>query len=455
MAASAAASTAAARRARAAPYRRRHPVNAASAAARSPPAAPPQRTAVEQERAELFAMLEPLLMRVIDLFHELDADGDGTLTADELIAGFERRTIRVPERQVRRLMSMLDANGDGEVSISEFMGQMRQIKLAGRAGRKPKLQKLQRERQLQKIHRVAVARVKGQTLRVEPPSQAEQDKAARMRRSQGAAWRAFERNHDAQLRWRRSVQSSSSHHPGRYLDVDPKLRGVPVDRTWRADLQSFGETHPSNPTTVQQAAVSLLAKQMPAESAAEIWDQSGIFYGGAMSTLCVSTLAEYSSLPEPEPEQEPRSRSAGVRIPVRSAAERRPASAPAVATTRRQATAPGTPSNHDLMADGNWHLLESEEVLPGVQTDTGGSTVWIGHLPRTCVREQHLLIEALEHEFGHVSTSSPRHSLMRRDISNRLLVITGLFVERARQTRASEVLGLGNVRRQPGREGRG
>jgi hypothetical protein len=85
-----------------------------------------------EAEAELFAMLEPLLLRHRDLFHELDKDSDGSVTVEELIGTFERKRVRVPEAKVRELFGVLDVNGDGAVEIDEFMEQMRKAKLAMR-----------------------------------------------------------------------------------------------------------------------------------------------------------------------------------------------------------------------------------------------------------------------------------------------------------------------------------
>ena len=85
-----------------------------------------------EAEAELFAMLEPLLLRHRDLFNELDQNSDGRVTVEELLATFNQKRVRVSEGRVRELFQVLDKNGDGEVELDEFMEQMRKAKLAMR-----------------------------------------------------------------------------------------------------------------------------------------------------------------------------------------------------------------------------------------------------------------------------------------------------------------------------------
>ena len=85
-----------------------------------------------EAEAELFAMLEPLLLRHRDLFRDLDRDSDGKVSVEEFISAFNRKRVAVPEERVRELFQALDVNGDGSVEIDEFMDQMRKAKLAMR-----------------------------------------------------------------------------------------------------------------------------------------------------------------------------------------------------------------------------------------------------------------------------------------------------------------------------------
>lgn len=85
-----------------------------------------------EAEAELFAMLEPLLLRHRDLFNELDQNSDGRVTVEELLATFNQKRVRISEGRVRELFQVLDKNGDGEVELDEFIEQMRKAKLAMR-----------------------------------------------------------------------------------------------------------------------------------------------------------------------------------------------------------------------------------------------------------------------------------------------------------------------------------
>jgi hypothetical protein len=94
-----------------------------------------------EAEAELFRMLEPLLLRHRDLFNEIDRNSDGSVTRDELLAVFEKKHIRVEAEKMSELFKVLDVNGDGSIEIDEFMEQMRKAKLAMRqmeAGRLPR-----------------------------------------------------------------------------------------------------------------------------------------------------------------------------------------------------------------------------------------------------------------------------------------------------------------------------
>lgn len=85
-----------------------------------------------EAEAELFAMLEPLLLRQRDLFNDIDRDSDGRVTVDEFINTFNRKRVNISEEKVRDLFQQLDTNGDGAIEIDEFMDQMRQAKLTMR-----------------------------------------------------------------------------------------------------------------------------------------------------------------------------------------------------------------------------------------------------------------------------------------------------------------------------------
>ena len=84
---------------------------------------------------DVFRMLEPMLLRHQDLFHQLDENGDGDVSADELHAAFRQRGADVSRRDVRALFAVLDQNSDGRVEINEFVEMMRKMKNVRRSGR--------------------------------------------------------------------------------------------------------------------------------------------------------------------------------------------------------------------------------------------------------------------------------------------------------------------------------
>ncbi|MGI9406787.1 MAG: EF-hand domain-containing protein [Hyphomicrobiaceae bacterium] len=53
-------------------------------------------------------------------FAKFDGNGDGTVDAAELKSGIMARMERRAERRVTKMMRRLDANGDGQISESEF-----------------------------------------------------------------------------------------------------------------------------------------------------------------------------------------------------------------------------------------------------------------------------------------------------------------------------------------------
>ena len=383
-------------------------------------------------RIELFAMLEPLLFRYKDLFHEIDADGGGTVSCDELLAAFERKRVAAPAEQVRQLFRLVDANGDGHVEISEFMDEMRRIKLAQRAtlsgverARRLRRASSKREQRRRALNLQAAAAAKERA--VDAPQQVyehlrstadEIAKSSKLHRQQAAAWQAFEQRRADQLRWRRSALSSSTRGSGRFIDVDPSLRGVKTTATWTTNLVKFVEEHRETPASPQQQVYSLLARDRPTSQAAEIWEQS--MYLG-------TNRSDYQPTLSPEPELKRKANleqcdiSSVVSVPQEVMQRHRPASAPAATFVSKgvRRVGPSTSSfatdrssedhrlEHDhaesLVERGEWHL-ESDDVHPGVQLDTGGRTVWIGQLPHTCTQAPHVLQAVLEQQFGTVAS---------------------------------------------------
>lgn len=358
-------------------------------------------------RVELFAMLEPLFFRCKDLFHEIDRDRGGTVSADEMIAAFERKRVAAPAEKVRQLFSLIDANGDGQITISEFMDEMRNIKLARRFSVSERARRLRRtsstrgQRRWQ-LNAQAAVKAKERTVRAPGQGQEHPDrivdediKLSKVLCHKKAAWRAFEQNRADQLRRWRSARSSRGHAPARFIDVpmDSQLRGLRTTATWMTDLNRFTEQHCENFTLSQQQTFSALARDQPSSQAAEIWERS----------VCLRTKGKQLS--------------------------RRPVSAPAAETVvgTRHVQVRASPStsvastadveHHDhaetLVERGNWGL-ENEKEQPGVHIDTGGRTIWIGELPHTCVEAPRFLQAVLEKHFGAVVSLAVRKNSGRQ-----------------------------------------
>ena len=69
--------------------------------------------------------IEEAEARAAERFSRIDADGDGTLTREELFSE-ERRQERVGERRQRKF-ERLDADGDGTVSAEEYGKRMERL----------------------------------------------------------------------------------------------------------------------------------------------------------------------------------------------------------------------------------------------------------------------------------------------------------------------------------------
>ena len=63
---------------------------------------------------------DPRLRKVRTLFATIDADGNGTVSADELRTGMERVGLSLTDSAVSGLIGEADANGDGVVTMDEF-----------------------------------------------------------------------------------------------------------------------------------------------------------------------------------------------------------------------------------------------------------------------------------------------------------------------------------------------
>ena len=54
-------------------------------------------------------------------FHALDTDGSGTLTLDEIRAGLRQKGLPCSEDVLERFMRQADTNGDGHITVHEFV----------------------------------------------------------------------------------------------------------------------------------------------------------------------------------------------------------------------------------------------------------------------------------------------------------------------------------------------
>ena len=60
--------------------------------------------------------------RYADSFHLLDADGDGKVSATELVQLMRSLGDDVSDEAAAKAVELMDADGDGQVSLDEFAG---------------------------------------------------------------------------------------------------------------------------------------------------------------------------------------------------------------------------------------------------------------------------------------------------------------------------------------------
>lgn len=66
--------------------------------------------------------IDEMLARVDKRFDAADADGDGEITLEEMVARIERRRL---ERRAKRILARMDVDGDGKVTKTELQNRAR------------------------------------------------------------------------------------------------------------------------------------------------------------------------------------------------------------------------------------------------------------------------------------------------------------------------------------------
>lgn len=61
------------------------------------------------------------------MFASMDADGSGTITAEEMAAALKARGALIPEADLKRLMADADLTGDGRIGYEEFLAATLQL----------------------------------------------------------------------------------------------------------------------------------------------------------------------------------------------------------------------------------------------------------------------------------------------------------------------------------------
>jgi Ca2+-binding EF-hand superfamily protein len=67
------------------------------------------------------------LFEIQTAFHEIDGNHNGYITCEEMCECLQRFHIRVNNFDVKRVLSQMDSNRDGQVSYDEFMTYMTKV----------------------------------------------------------------------------------------------------------------------------------------------------------------------------------------------------------------------------------------------------------------------------------------------------------------------------------------
>ena len=94
-------------------------------------------------------------MRVRDIFFEIDASGDGTLSRQEFKRGVAEILGYYPSRAgMREILEVFDRNNDGAINYKEFLGTLKDLKRDADAAK----EELRAKRKIRKVARRAAAR---------------------------------------------------------------------------------------------------------------------------------------------------------------------------------------------------------------------------------------------------------------------------------------------------------
>ena len=91
-----------------------------------PPTPPPPKDTrtpelLQNVATRILMKTKNLKLRVIDIFHKIDSDRSGKISADELGKGIHKALkIRLKPEEARLLLASVDTDGDGNISSDEL-----------------------------------------------------------------------------------------------------------------------------------------------------------------------------------------------------------------------------------------------------------------------------------------------------------------------------------------------
>ncbi|ELU09480.1 hypothetical protein CAPTEDRAFT_200350 [Capitella teleta] len=93
-------------------------------------------------------------LRISDLFKQLDRDGSGTISRNELCFGLQSMELIMTNAQIDKLIEQLDSDADGEISITEFLVGDREYKRKQLLKKQADISRLRQERQARRLARL-------------------------------------------------------------------------------------------------------------------------------------------------------------------------------------------------------------------------------------------------------------------------------------------------------------